>query len=229
MADEQEQRLTRRFFKDLEQRIGGVRVEFIDGVDDAHPPALRSRGRSEEVDGLPGLVDRDYGPHHSLVVGSSLKNEEPAMGTRRDAARGGVGRIDVKAIGTLHGRRKGISMRKNEASHPVGERGLADSLRASDQPGMRNASAAIGIEQRRLGLAVTEQNSCFSRMNNRKRRLGLAAHADAAALFVLVVKNRSRSTDQIFAATFAGSSVASISTQRSGSLAAMRRYASRSC
>ena len=53
--------------------------------------------------------------------------------------------------------------------------------------------------------------------------LGFAAHAEAAVVPALAVKNRSRKADQIFAATFAGSSVASISTQRSGSFFAISR------
>ena len=43
----------------------------------------------------------------------------------------------------------GIAMGKHEPRHPVGQRRLADALRAADQPGVRNAPAAIGVQQRR--------------------------------------------------------------------------------
>ena len=71
--------------------------------------------------------------------------------------------------------------------------------------------------------AMAEKVGGLPRVRNGQLCLGLAAHADAAVLPALVVKNRSRSTAQIFAATFAGSSVASISTQRSGSSLAICR------
>src|SRR5579864_2076050 len=141
----------------------------------------------------------------------------------RDTAGNGIGGIDIQAVGALHGGRKRIAMGENETGHAVGKRGLADSLRAADQPGMRNASAAIGIEQCRLGIAMTKQVGGLPRVRNRHLHLGLAAHAGAAVLPVLVVKKRSRKADQIFIATFAGSSVASISTQRSGSSFAICR------
>ena len=74
-------------------------------------------------------------------------------------------------------------MREHEARHAIGQRRLADALRAADQPGMRNAPAAIGIEQRRLGLAMAEQIGRFARMPDRRFLLGLArAHAVSAGL-----------------------------------------------
>src|SRR5437899_321904 len=67
MAGEQEQRSLRRLFEDLEQRVSGVRIELIDRVDDAHPPAVHRRGRAEERNRLPRLVDRNHGPHHAAI------------------------------------------------------------------------------------------------------------------------------------------------------------------
>ena len=48
-------------------------------------------------------------------------------------------------------------MGEHEARHAIGQRRLADAGRPADQPGMRQAPAAIGLEQRPLGLGVAEQ------------------------------------------------------------------------
>ncbi len=79
------------------------------------------------------------------------------MGACGDLARGRVGRIDPQRLGVLHVGTKGIAMRQREPRHPIGQRRLADARRASDQPGMRNPPAAIGIQQRKLGFAMSEQ------------------------------------------------------------------------
>ncbi len=74
-----------------------------------------------------------------------------------------------------------------------------------------------------LKFAVTKQVKGFPRVRNRYLRLGLAAHAGIAAFPALATRKRTLRADHMSAATFAGSSVASISTQRSGSLAAICR------
>ena len=130
MADEKEQRLLRRLLENLEQRIGSVGVEFIDGIDDADPPAFHGRGRAEKRDGLAGLVDRDHGSHHAFVVERPFKREQAAMRTRGDVARDRIGRIDPQRLGALHVRCAGIAMGEYEPRHPIGQRRLADALRA---------------------------------------------------------------------------------------------------
>src|SRR5690242_16637496 len=94
-------------------------------------------------------------------------------------------RIDRQRSGGPHGRRIGITVGEHETRHPVGERRLADALRSPEQPGMRDATAAIGIEQRRLSLAMPEQRSGFARMPDRNLLLDLArAHAGLTAVAV---------------------------------------------
>ena len=66
-------------------------------------------------------------------------------------------------VALLHRRRGRIGMGEHEARHAIGERRLADAARAADQPGMRHAAAAIGIEQRLLGLGMAEQRRCVAR------------------------------------------------------------------
>ncbi len=65
-------------------------------------------------------------------------------------------------------------MGEHEPRHAVGERRLADAARAADQPGMRHASAAIGVEQRLLGLGMAEEDGGLARMRatqlDRRRR-----------------------------------------------------------
>src|ERR1700741_1550275 len=103
-------------------------------------------------------------------------------------------------------------MRQHKARHAIGERRLADALRATEQPGMRNASAAIGVEQRRLRLAVAEKLGGFARMRHRRLGFGLArAHAGLGTLSLLVAltKKRSRKALHTFAATVSTSALAS--------------------
>src|SRR5665647_41771 len=128
----------------------------------------------------------------------------------------------------LHIGAKRVAMREHEPRHPVGQRRLADAGRPPDQPGMRNPPAAIGIQQSQLGIAMPEQRGGLARMNRRYLGFDLAgAHAELATLPALAAKKRSRKAAHMLAATTLGSAVASISTQRCGSLAAICRYASR--
>ncbi len=47
-------------------------------------------------------------------------------------------------------------MGEHETRHAIGQRRLADALRADDQEGVRHAAAAIGGKQRRLGGGMAE-------------------------------------------------------------------------
>src|SRR5512142_2358344 len=130
----------------------------------------------------------------------------------------------------LHVGAKWIAMREHEPRHPIGQRRLADPGRSPDQPGMRNAAAAIGVQQSELGIAMSEQRNRLARVNRRYLVFDMArAHAEVARLPVLAAKKRSRKAAHMLAATIPGSGVASINTQRCGSPAAIFQYASRSC
>jgi hypothetical protein len=52
--------------------------------------------------------------------------------------------IDRKRRRALHSRRLRMAMGQHEARHAIGQRRLADALRAADQPGVRDLPAAIG-------------------------------------------------------------------------------------
>jgi hypothetical protein len=75
MTDEQKQRSLRRFFENLEQRIGCVRIELVDGIDDADPPAVDRSRRTEERNRLPRLVHRDHGAQHAAIVEAALQHQ----------------------------------------------------------------------------------------------------------------------------------------------------------
>ena len=138
-------------------------------------------------------------------------------------ARGRRVRIDGERFGALHGRAERVAMGEHEARHAIGQRCLADALRAADQPGMRDPPALVGGKQRSLRLAVSEQHGSLARMGRRDLGLGLSrAHAVEATL-AGAVKKRSRSAVQTAAATVLASPLASISTQRAGSAAAISR------
>ena len=157
MAHQKEQRLLGRLFEDFQQRVGSIWIELVDGVDDANPPAFGRRGRAEECDRLARFVHGDDRAHHAAVVGGALQRQQATMGAGRYLPRHGIVRIDRKVLGALHGRRERLRMSEHEARHAIGQRCLADPLWPADQPGMRNAPAAIGRQQRGLGLTMAEQ------------------------------------------------------------------------
>src|SRR5690348_15514123 len=117
-----------------------------------------------------------------------------------------------------------IAMAQHESRHAIGQCGLANTLRAADQPGMRDPAALIGIEQRSFFLPMPKQHGRLARMRRRNLRLGVAwAHSVVARLSAGAAKKRSRSAVQTLAATALASPLASIRTQRCGSAAAISR------
>src|SRR5690242_8012152 len=146
------------------------------------------------------------------------------MAARGDLARHRDARLDRQRLGTLHGRRQWISMAQYKSRHAVSQGRLADALCAADQPGMRNPAALVGIEQRGLFLPMPKQHGRLARMGSGNLRLDLTwAHAVVARLWAGAAKKRSRSAVQTLAATAAASPLASIRTQRCGSVAAISR------
>src|SRR6478672_11034006 len=114
------------------------------------------------------------------------------MGARRDTACHRLGWIDPKRFGPLNVRGCRIAMREHEPRHSIGQRRLADALRPADQPGMRNAPAAVGIQQCGFGFAMPCQDAGLSRMDGCNLLLNLTgAHAEVTALSARAVKKRS--------------------------------------
>ena len=84
-----------------------------------------------------------------------IKNNWPSSDENTPGAPGDmIGWIDKQRLCALHGRTQGVAMPEHEARHPIRQGGLANTLGAADQPGVRYAPAAISAQQRRLGLAM---------------------------------------------------------------------------
>src|SRR5450631_3116230 len=129
-----------------------------------------------------------------------------------------MARIDPKIFGALHVGGRRIAMGQHEACGPVSQRRLADALRATDQPCVGNAPAAIGVQERRLGLPMPEQDTGFTRLGDHHILLGLSrAHevtgvgvAAVGVAEVAIVNKWSRTAVQTWVATVSGSAEASI-------------------
>src|SRR5262249_10773447 len=120
---------------------------------------------------------------------------------------------------------------QHETRHAVGEGRLADAGGTADQPGMWDAAAAIGLEQRLLGLGVAEECGVLARMWRLDLVVGVGvAHdiASSSAIGAVAGSRRSLTPFQIFSAAACRSMLASIRTQRFGSVNASMRKASRS-
>jgi hypothetical protein len=76
------------------------------------------------------------------------------MRTGGDLAGDRIGGIDPQRLCALRIRGQGIAMCEHKPRHSIGQRRLADTLRPPDQPGMRDPSAAVGVQQRLLGFVV---------------------------------------------------------------------------
>ena len=217
VADQQKQRARRRLLQNLEQRVGGVGVEFVHRIDDADPPAGDGGGRTEKRNRLARFIDGDDAPHHPFVVGGALQRQQAAMAARHHLPRHRMIGIEVEAGRALHRRQRRLGIGEHELRHAVGQRRLADALRAADQPGMRNLAALVGTQQRRLCRRMAVEPRGLARRRHHGVALGLArAHARTVWLASLLSR-RSCTTAQIRAATVSASALASISTQRCGS------------
>ena len=178
MAHQQQHGAPGRLFQDLEQRVRARWVELVDRIDDGDPPAALPGGRAEERDRPAHVVDLDVlAQLAGFFVDRALQHQQIALRLRRDAPRHRMIGVDVQRFRGLHRRRARIGMGEHEARHAVGERRLADAGRTRDQPGMREASAAIGVEQRaapprrgRRGPSVSRGGGGSTPRRRRRRR-----------------------------------------------------------
>src|SRR5262244_449628 len=155
MAHQQEQGLRRRLLKHFQKRVRTLRMfELVGAVDDADPPAALPCRGTEKGGQPPHLLDRDDSAHLAGVADGALQNQEIWMGIDGDAAYGGMSRVERKRGAGWHPRR--IRVGEDEPCDTVGERPLADTGLASDQPGMRDAAGPIGGKKPALGAVVTE-------------------------------------------------------------------------
>ena len=71
-----------------------------------------------------------------------------------------------------HRLRGRVRVGEHEAGEPPGERRLADSLPAADQPGMSKAALAIGREHFGFGALMANQRIDMARMGRASQRIG---------------------------------------------------------
>ena len=165
VAHQQQERTRRRLLENLEQRVGAFALQVVDGIDDGDAPTALARGRTEERHRFAHVVDADHGVELAgLLVEHAFEHQQVALRLRRNAAGNWIVRIDRERSRLLDRRQTRIGMREHEARQPIGQRRLAYARRPADQPGMRNAAAFVGIEQRALGFAMPEQRAGFARM-----------------------------------------------------------------
>jgi hypothetical protein len=70
VADQQQQRLPRRFFENLQKRVGGAPVHLLCSVDDHDAPPFFRCGQSEKAGDLACIFDHDLAaqPAASRIV-----------------------------------------------------------------------------------------------------------------------------------------------------------------
>ena len=141
-------------------------------IDDRHPPAALPGGRPEERYRAPHVIDPDRAEQLAgLLVEDALQRQQIGVGLPGDTARHRAVRRHGERRRLLHRRRRRIGMRQHECRHAIGQRRLADPRLAADQPGVRDAAALVGFQQRLLGLGVAEQRRGLARVRQTRLRL----------------------------------------------------------
>ena len=155
------------------------------------------------------------------------------MGELAEETRRRMAGLDAEVARFAHDRRGRIGIGEYEAGEPPGERRLADPLPAADQPGVGEATLAIGGEQLLLGALMADQRGRMARVRRAGQRIGFGKIVALGLLHVLWAtsapagSSRVSTADQIAAATSLSLLLASMTAQRRGSAAAMSRKARR--
>src|SRR5436190_15691085 len=125
MAHENEERLRRRLFESLEQRIGGFGIEIVGCIDDAHPPAARTWRVAEKFSRPAYVINPDLALDPAcLGIEAALDEEQIGMPARSDAtSHRRFGRDIQRRYVAKTGR---VRKSQNEARKPVSEGGLPD-------------------------------------------------------------------------------------------------------
>src|ERR1700722_16012413 len=121
-----------------------------------------------------------------------------------------------------HRLRRRIGVGEHKAGEAPGERRLADPFPATDQPGVSEATLAIGRKHFRFGALMADQRIDMTRMRRARQRIGFRKVIGLALLHVSLALSAHAgssllsTTDQIAAATSSSILSASMTAQRHG-------------
>ena len=97
VADQQNERPLRRLFQNLQECVGALALQFVDGVDNGDTPAALACGRSEKRDSPTDVVNADDGVELAgLLIDHALNGQQIALRLRSDAARDRMVRLYSK-------------------------------------------------------------------------------------------------------------------------------------
>ena len=131
-------------------------------------PAVEPKNGTRAAD----VLDAGHGEELAgLLVDDAPQHQKIAVRLAGDAPRHRMVGRHGKRRRVLHRGRGRIGIGQHEARHAIGQRRLADALLAADQPGVRNAAAAIGVKQ----ASARPRHGRTARASARGRRIALSS------------------------------------------------------
>jgi hypothetical protein len=163
----------------------------------------------------------------ALLIDAELDAEQIAMAAGGHAGEHGISFIQRKAVVNAVGEETHALWPGHKmARQAIGQRRLADALRAADQPGSGDGARRGGLGQATLCFAVPQQ----TRIGARRRRQGLGMvfmQPGIGGFLGRAHSRRSETAAAILPLMASSGPSASTTTQRSGSAAAISRKAVR--
>jgi len=87
MADEQNERPLRRLFQNLQECVGPLALQVVDGIDNSDTPPALACGRAKKCDSPADIINTDDGIElASLLVDHAFDDEQIALRLCGDAA-----------------------------------------------------------------------------------------------------------------------------------------------
>ena len=212
-----------RLFEQFQNSIGRIPVHLVRAVENDHAPATERRRKPQETAYLADIVNDDLATHlFAFLIVTALDHQHIRMASGGDLRENGIVTRDMKIGGSG---RQGIAEKsrplvlsaagQHKTGKPVSKRGLTNSRRSRDHPGMRDASGGNRIMHRRLGCFMADQHLVFAW----QRDCTLFAHQNAPNLLLTSLA--------IVRLTDPASPAASTSATLSGSPSAISRNPSR--
>ena len=162
----------RRLLNDFEQGVGAIAIQVLSAIDDGDPPAPEGRGQLEDLQPLPHRFDRDLaGEPLCRPLPLAADEREIGMGEPGEQPGRGMVWLDVKVTRLAHGLRRRVGVGEHETGEPPGERRLADSLPAADEPRVRQTPFAIGRQHFRFGALMADERIDMAGMRRSGQRV----------------------------------------------------------